>query len=83
MSRAREGVSDLFYSDINPLTSLRKNLSKKITETANGFKEGLTMTGDMAEMAGSANDAAQMMGGKGYLVGSSIGSFLRDKAEVS
>lgn len=76
---ARQQVADVFFSDANPITTLKKNLVNKLTDKTNEFKEGLTSANDMLDSANSANEMSSMAGGKSYLFGKMLGDFGRDR----
>lgn len=75
----RDQLAETFFSDANPLTTLKKNLIAKMQQTTSDFKEGLSTTNDLLDTVGSTGEMAEMAGGKSYLLGKMLGEFGRDK----
>lgn len=78
-ANARQKVSDLFYSDSNPLTALRRNGVKKIAAMTQSFKDGLEGTGELSDMYADNAEMMEMMGGSSYVLGQTIGDTIKDK----
>ncbi len=77
-ARARESMADLFYSDYNPLSNIKKNAIDKITTSLSGFKEGLSGAGEMANQAADMSELSAMAGTKSFMFGNMVAGAGRD-----
>lgn len=76
---ARSKISDLFYSEVNPLMNLKKNATMKIDSIMNGLRDGLDSSNDMIDAYADIDESSSAIGGKSFLFGKMGGDFLRDK----
>jgi len=75
----RQQLSELFYSEKNPLHILKTNAIDKMSNVVSSISNGLSSASSLAEEKASIDDMGSIGGSKASMIGSMVGDTIRGK----